>query len=226
QHLSQTLDQRMLGMIQDMGLRERPPAISLNTNVTTLFTPAFKNFEQWLADKDCGLIIELQVVDIFADLGAYFFARDWLKEHGHSVLLDGLTPLVLGFMDVGQYGADLFKINWSPELADGHQGGEIILALSPLGLDRAILGRCDSEAAIQWAMTHGITSFQGRYVDAMLAAVTMAGCDKSKACTFAQCIHRRSVIAGPPRGECGNLDLLDAFPEVKAPRRRDTGGAA
>lgn len=218
QHLSQALDQYMLRSLQKAALRALPPAVSLNLNMATLLSPGFKTFERWLQGR-VGLVVEAQVVDVFADLGTYFFARDRLREAGHRVLLDGLTPLTLQLLDVSLYGADLFKLNWSPDLAEPGQTREVGPKLAELGFDRVILGRCDSETAIQWGLSLGIASFQGRFVDAMSSAVAMAQCPKAAACTLAQCTARHTVIAGPQRGECQNLPLLDAFPKFKMPRR-------
>jgi hypothetical protein len=39
------------------------------------------------------VIFELQTIDIFSDLGAYIFARDFVKERGYRVCLDGVTDL-------------------------------------------------------------------------------------------------------------------------------------
>ncbi|MBF0393210.1 MAG: hypothetical protein HQL38_11055 [Alphaproteobacteria bacterium] len=220
QHLSLTLDQRMMGVIGDLALRKAPETISLNFNVGTIATPAFRALAQ---SGQVKLVIEFQVVDAFADIGAYFQACDFLHDYGHKVLLDGLNPMSLHFMDVARYRADLFKVAWSPELPDGDHPDELRDAFAEIGMDPVILTRCDSEQSLQWAMTMGISKFQGRYVDAMLSAVTMARCDKSAHCTFAQCIQRRGVITGKPRAECGNLDRLDGLPEVTAPSRRKAG---
>ncbi|MBW7850905.1 MAG: hypothetical protein H3C38_10440 [Rhodospirillales bacterium] len=218
QHLSQALDQYMLRSLQRSDLRVLPPAISVNLNVATLTSPGFKAFEKWIEGR-CGLVVEAQVVDIFADLGSYFFTRDRLRAAGHRVLLDGLTPLTMQFLDITMYDADLFKLNWSPDLADPSQTRELKPLLDELGIDRFVLGRCDSETAIQWGLYQGISSFQGRFVDAMSSAVAMGQCPKAAACTLAQCTARHSVIAGPQRGECQNLPLLDSFPKFKMPRR-------
>lgn len=218
QHLSETLDQRMLRLLPELGLRALPNCISVNLNVSTLFTPAFKALEQSIKDR-ASLVVEVQIIDVFSDLGAYFFARDWLQGRGHKLLLDGLNGLTLQFMDIEQYGADFIKINWSPELSDAGHAADVADALADFGTSRAILARCDSEVAIQWGMGLDIFKFQGRYVDAMLSAVTMATCDKAAACSLQQCVHRRGVVTGPLRAECGNLAKLDNLPKVRAPRR-------
>lgn len=219
QHLSQTLDHRVLGAISDSELRRLPPTISLNLNVTTIFTPGFRQFEQAMAETGTRILVETQIVDIFADIGGFFRARDTLRERGHKVLLDGITALTLQFMELAPYDADYVKLFWSPDFLDRHLSRDVRQGLGAIGLDRLILGRCDSEAAIQWGLDAGIEAFQGRYVDAMQSAMTMAKCDHAARCTLGQCIARHGVIAGALRGECYDLDALDSLPELRAPKR-------
>lgn len=220
QHLSQVLDQRVLASIANTEFHTLPPAVSINLNISTTFTPAFRAFEQYLASNGMKLIVEAQILDVFADLGSYFYARDQLRERGHTVLLDGVTSLALQFMDATQYGADLVKLFWSPDLNDGPASDELRRGIDEIGVERIVLGRCDSESAIQWGLETGIIRFQGRYVCAMQSAMAMSTCDKASRCTLQQCILRHAVIAGRPRGECYNIDALDAFPQLVAPRRR------
>jgi hypothetical protein len=101
-------------------------------------------------------------------------------------------------------------------MGDREHGDQVITGLNAVGIDKIVLGRCDSEAAIQWGLAKGIQRFQGRYVDTMLAAYTMAVCDKSAACTLGQCIARHGVLSGQPRPECGNLKMLDTPPVMRA----------
>lgn len=222
-HLSRELDQRMLSAVRDMRLREPPPAASLNLNLATVLSPQFDGFEQAVAGR-MGLLVEVEVVDIFADLGNFFYARDRLRERGHKLILDGLGTLALDFVDLGLCRTDFFKLVWSPDFAEGDNANRVQAAFAGLGIERVILGRCDSEAAIQWGMGLGIPTFQGRYVDAMTAAVAMARCSHAGNCTLAQCIARHGVTAGPRRAECGNHDMLDSFPAIRVPDRRPGGG--
>lgn len=220
QHLSQVLDQRVLASIANTDFHTLPPAVSVNLNISTTFTPAFRAFEQYLASHGMKLIVEAQILDVFADLGSYFYARDQLRERGHTVLLDGVTALALQFMDATQYGTDLIKLFWSPDFLDPAITQDVRRAIDEIGVERLVLGRCDSESAIQWGLETGIIRFQGRYVCAMQSAMAMSVCDKAAHCTLPQCILRHAVIAGRPRGECFNVDQLDAFPQLVAPGRR------
>jgi hypothetical protein len=226
QHLSQTLDLRVLGALGEMKLRERPKIYSLNLNISTITSAAFEKFEALAKDR-AGILVELQVLDIIGDSRGFFTARQRLRERGHQLAIDGLNELTMQFMDIAQFDADLYKITWSPDMAGGEHGEAMSLALASISNEKILLARCDSEAAISWGLNRGIERFQGRYVDAMLAAFTMQMCDKASACTLAQCTSRHAVVTGPLRSECGNNDMLDSSPTMLAPRaRKQPGGTS
>ncbi|MBC7953403.1 MAG: hypothetical protein H7Z12_16480 [Rhodospirillaceae bacterium] len=215
QHLSQVLDLRVLSVLQDAGFRELPAAFSVNLNMSTVNTQVFKQFEASIKGRS-GLVVEFQLMDIFNNLDGFLQARDLLRAHGHKSVLDGMSPVTLQFLDAELYDTDFVKVNWSPDMADEVVTQDLHNALGPVGFERVILARCDTETSIAWGLNQGIRHFQGRFLDSMVAAVTMAQCDKSPACTLAQCTHRHAVISGRPRAECGNNDMLDAFPPLKA----------
>ena len=37
------------------------------------------------------MIIELQLIDIFAELGAYLFIREFVRDRGYLMCIDGCT---------------------------------------------------------------------------------------------------------------------------------------
>jgi hypothetical protein len=215
QHLSQILDLRVLSVLQDAGLRKIPSAFSVNLNMATVETPVFQQFEASLRGR-AGLVVEFQLLDIVNDLPGFVRVRDRIRARGHKTLLDGMTPITLQFMDAELYDTDLVKVSWSNDMLDDLRTAEVQSALAPVGFDRVILARCDTETSISWGLNQGIRMFQGRFLDSMVAAVTMAQCDKSGACTLGQCTQRHAVIAGRTRAECGNNDMLDAFPPLRA----------
>lgn len=215
QHLSQVLDLRVLSVLQDADFRKLPAAFSVNLNMATVNTPVFKQFAASIRGR-AGLVVEFQLMDIFNDLDGFFQARDLLRANGHKSVLDGMSPVTLQFLDAELYDTDFVKVNWSPDMADDVVTSDLLYALGPVGFDRVILARCDSESSIAWGLGQGIRHFQGRFLDSMVAAVTMTQCDKSSVCSLAQCTLRHGVISGRPRLECGNNDMLDAFPTLKA----------
>ena len=224
QHLSLSLDQRVLGSLMNSHLAAWPVVYGLNLNLATVRTSAFQEFADHIGGH-AGLSVEIQVLDVLADSRGYFEAHKRLHDQNHWIVLDGIGALSLQFMDVAQFKADFYKLNWSPEMGDGDHGDQIAADLARLGMEKIVLGRCDSEAAIQWGLGKGIQRFQGRYVDTMLAAYTMAVCDKSAACTLGQCIARHGVLSGPPRPDCGNLPMLDTPPVMRAIKARVPEGA-
>jgi hypothetical protein len=217
QHLSQVLDLRVLSVLQNSGFRNMPTAFSVNLNVATVETPAFTQFEKAVRGRS-GIVVELQLMDIFNNLDAFFRVRDKLRRNGHRVVLDSMSPLSLQFMDAELYEVDFVKVSWAPDMADDVITADLQRSLGPVGFDHVILSRCDTEASIEWGLQQGIRHFQGRFLDTMVAAVTMAQCDKASACTLQQCNQRHSAIAGRPRAECGNNDMLDLFPPLQVIR--------
>ncbi len=215
QHLSQILDLQVLAKLQEADFRALPVGFSLNLNLATVDTPAFKRFLAAMRART-RIYVEVQLVDVFNNLDKFFQTRDILSKLGCVTILDGLNPITLQFLDAESYGTDYIKVTWSPEMATDIQTAEIVQALSPLGFDKVILSRCDSEDAIAWGLDLGIRLYQGRFLDAMVAAVTMAQCPQAAACTLQQCIQRHGVIGGRPRAECGDNAMLDAFPPLKA----------
>jgi len=217
QHLSQTLDKRVLGALSASPLTTTPNCYSLNLNISTVLSKAFDQFEAYAAAK-ADISVEVQVLDVLADSRGYYTARQRLHDKGHMMVIDGLNELTLQFMDVAQFEADLYKVAWSPEMRESEHGDSVGASLGILGVSKVVLARCDSEAAIQWGLERGIQRFQGRYVDAMLAAYTMAGCPKASACTLQQCIARHAVVKGPLRLQCGDLGMLDGSPVMRVPK--------
>lgn len=171
QQLTQTLDKRLLNQVlRDNASSER--AFSLNLNVQTLLSDEFQRFDQGIGFGVRGrLVIEIQKIDIFHDMGAYIFARDYLHERGYKVCLDGLTPMTFSFIDRSKLGLDLLKLMWTDELMSSSESSaqDLKQAIKQAGQARVILTRCDNETAVKTGQSMGISLFQGRYIDAILA---------------------------------------------------------
>ena len=174
QHLTQTLDLRMLQMLMKNDDRAIASGFSVNLNVATLLSDRFLAFDGNLKAATRGTVIfELQTVDIFSDLGAFIFARDFVKERGYRICLDGVTDLTLPFIDRERLGLDLVKIVWNPDmLGSGREAKreEFRKLIAGFGRARTILCRCDSEEAVAVGQSLGISLFQGRYIDRLLGS--------------------------------------------------------
>ena len=74
----------------------------------------------------------------------------------------------------------------------------------------------ETEQALTWGLSQGIRRFQGRHVDAMLAAGRIGACAQGGGCTLRQCIERASATGPGGRAGCNNPTLLDAASPLPA----------
>jgi len=178
QFLTETLDRRVLATMAQRNFAAMRDALSLNLNVGTVLSRDFQSFHQVAGSHASKIVIEMQVVDIFADMNTFAFARDSLQQRGYRVLVDGLTPLSLQFFDPSYLKADFVKIAWGPEFASETPDSrvqELREVVAHTGKDGVIISRVDSEQAIKWGLTLGITRFQGRFIDRLVQAAAWQG---------------------------------------------------
>ena len=172
QDLTKHLDRRMIAYLtqDDAALQH---AFSINLNVSTLLLPEFLDFDEALSSGTRGgIVIELQLFDVYADLGNFLFARDFLHERGYKFCLDGTTHLSLPLINREDLGFDLVKLQWNPDLFEqmhGFRGDSLRQAAHDMGSERLILNRCDSEKALEVGESLGITLYQGHLLDSMLS---------------------------------------------------------
>jgi len=170
-YLTRTLDKRVLTLMANTGINPDMP-FSLNLNVQTLLSPEFSKFDALVPAQLRGkTVIEIHKVDVFSDMGAFLFARDFLHDKGYLLCLDGLTQHTLPFFDKNKLGLDYFKVFWAPDglkTASAPALAEIKNLLIEFGEKRTILCRCDNEDAIMVGRELGFTQFQGHMVDRLL----------------------------------------------------------
>lgn len=167
QQLTETLDRRVLSLLNKHDDRTLEGDISINLNVSTILSPEFMVFDDNVKAGMRGtIVLELQKVDIFADLGAYLFARDFAHDRGYRICVDGLSYSMLPFVDRERLGADLIKLIWDTSLTE--EKDKKTDALRRIGVTRIILARCDTPSAIEYGHSVGITLFQGRHVEQTL----------------------------------------------------------
>ncbi len=176
QHLTQTLDRRVLKMLtraEDSGLLN---SFSINLNVSTLLSREFLDFDNSLRMGSRGtLVVELQFIDIMSDFSNYLFARDFAREKGYRICLDGITTDLLPFVDRHGLGVDLIKLAASSAFkTDDPDSGnlqEIAQEVARVGKGRVILARVDNDLMVKNGQAMGVTMFQGRYVDHVLQRI-------------------------------------------------------
>jgi len=78
QHLTQTLDRRVLKLLSRADDSDLYSAFSINLNVETLVHPDFIEFDKSLRTGSRGtIVIELQPIDVFADFNAFMWQIWW-----------------------------------------------------------------------------------------------------------------------------------------------------
>lgn len=171
-YLTQYLDKRILRAMPDMEA-SIPLSTSININIETVLSPQFLEFDQRLrAVTKKTIVLEIQPSDLFADFGGFAFARDFVRDRGYRVCLDGVNHQTLPLIDKKMLKLDLQKLVWSPdgwEDTDA-QYSQMADCVRRVGPTRIVLCRCDDQRAIDFGQRLGISLFQGRHIDQMLAA--------------------------------------------------------
>ncbi len=173
QHLTKTLDRRMLAMLGKTDHITISGDISFNLNVETLVSDEFLAFDDNItAGRRGTMIIELQMMDIFANLSAFVFARKFVQDKGYRVCIDGLNRHTIEMIGRKSLEADILKIAWNSELLNS--GGEVVRSklrrsIEKVGKHKTILCRVDSREAVNFGRAAGAMLFQGRYIESLIA---------------------------------------------------------
>lgn len=170
-HLTRVLDRRMLALMMQRELFQMLRTAALNLNVRTVLSAEFMEFDKTTNIKDRGsLAIEVPVLDVMNDPNEYLFARDFLKERGYKLIVDGVKHLNLPMIDRDWLGFDFVKVTWTPSLFDdaaGQRGEALKSAVARIGRERVVLCRVDSDDALKAGDALGITLYQGRLIDGL-----------------------------------------------------------
>ncbi|WP_339862715.1 EAL domain-containing protein [Thalassospira alkalitolerans] len=173
QHMTEVLDKRMLNYLCKRTFKTHASSFSINLNLETLNSRDFERFDEVVRKKWPGnVIIELNQVDLFSNLETYLRVRDEFHQRGYRVLIDNLSVEALSFVDRKSLKADFIKVAWREEMTDNvirKKYSEMDNLVKESGRERVILCRCDSPTAIKFGQSLGITLFQGRYIDNMIA---------------------------------------------------------
>lgn len=171
-YMTQLLDNRMLDLIKQNMMRYTDSPISLNLNVETLISNRFAEFDALIKPSSkVSIVIEVPIMDVFADIHAFHMARRDVQRRGYRVCLDGLSTESFLMIDREKLGVDLVKVQWNADIEsdlDTKENKAIVKAVKDFGSNRVILCRCDNKEAVQYGQALGISLFQGRYIDSLL----------------------------------------------------------
>ncbi|HET9018261.1 MAG TPA: hypothetical protein VFN46_01680, partial [Acetobacteraceae bacterium] len=199
------------GGAADTAWRSLPP-LHLNLTLPTLLGTAFAAFARRCRVAGAGLGVEVRLEEAAADPAGFRAARQAAAALGCTIALDGVSHLALLLTRPWALQADLLKLEWSPLLAHlpAEEQVELRAALQAAGPARVVLYGAEDEAALRWGGAQGIRRFQGRHVEAMLAAARLLGCPAAAGCTLSQCAARAAAGSAAGRAGCRRPDLLEA----------------
>jgi EAL domain-containing protein (putative c-di-GMP-specific phosphodiesterase class I) len=175
QHLTESLDKRILAIVARDDFADRDTAISLNLNIGTTQSPEFRVFDERVGEHAERVVVEMQIVDIFADLDMFADARDALRDRGYRILIDGMNPMLLEYFNPGLLEPDYVKVAWDSEFsaaASVEEEAERAEMVDAIGPENFILARTDSESAVSWGLKLGVRRFQGYFIDRLVERQT------------------------------------------------------
>jgi hypothetical protein len=116
--LTVTLDRILLKCIDRV--RRPEQRCSLNINIESVFASEFEAFEKRSLNSLRPFNFEFRASDVMANFTEFIAARDLIQSRGGTIALDGLSPQMIGIIDVSQLQANMAKVFWQagigPEL--------------------------------------------------------------------------------------------------------------
>ena len=210
-YFTQALDKKTIAAFFTSNLQNWPKEISLNLNLSSVFSQAFVDFAKNFLKPEQKVIVEVQLMDVFNNLSQYFKAKEILRSGGHKLLIDSVSPAALKALNLARLDPDLVKIFWEPLLEYDENNAELKNIISRIGAQNVILAKCNTEYAIKWGVKYGITAFQGPYIDNLEVALLRKSCPHAKSCTAAECLKRKRLLSGWYRDGCKNKEILESL---------------
>lgn len=199
QDFTRHLDRRMISFLvhnDDESLRQ---SYSLNLNISTLLSKDFLALDETLSEQvRQSVVIEFQLIDVFADVANFLFARDFLRDRGYNICLDGTTQLSLPFVDRKKLGFDMVKLLWDDSFnthMQSSRGEDLKSAIGEIGPERVILSHCGSEEALSTGQALGLSLYQGFHVDRLSDSLRTAD-ESASILSNAMARHRASERKG------------------------------
>jgi len=112
--LTVTLDRILLKCIDRV--RRPEQRCSLNINIESVFANEFEAFEKRSLNSLRPFNFEFRASDVMANFTEFMAARDLIQSRGGTIALDGLSPQMIGIIDVSQLQANMAKVFWQAGL--------------------------------------------------------------------------------------------------------------
>lgn len=208
-YLTQALDKKTLSAFFAANLTKWPYEISINLNLSSVFSREFVNFAKNFLKEGQKVIVEVQPMDVFNNLPLYFEAKEILRKGGHKLLIDALSPSSLKMLNLKNLDPDFIKIFWEPLMEYDQDNEELKQIIANMGRENVILAKCETDKALKWGIKYGITAFQGPIMDDVEVAMIKNRCPNAKVCSSLECLKRRRLLLGSFKDECQYPEILE-----------------
>ncbi len=208
-YLSQMLDKKVLSALPVAELRRWPEYISMNLNLSSVFSREFVDFAKNFLQGQRKLIVEVKLMDVFNNLPLYFEAKEILHRGGNKLLIDEVDTAALKMLNIKRLEPDLVKIFYEPLLEYDLENENLRKCIAEVGRENIILAKCTDDKALKWGVRYGITAFQGPFMDNLEVALIRTKCPNGKNCSAQECLKRRRLLLGRFRDECVQKDILE-----------------
>ena len=208
-YLSQTLDRKVFSVMPMAELKKWPEYISMNMNLSSVFSREFVDFAKNFLQGERKLIVEVKLMDVFNNLPLYFEAKDILHRGGNKLLIDEVDPSALKMLNIKRLEPDMLKVFYEPLLEYDRENEDFRKIIADIGRENVILAKCSDDKALKWGVHYGITAFQGPFMDNLEVALVRAKCPNGKGCSALECLKRRRLLLGGFRDGCMQKDMLE-----------------
>jgi len=208
-YLTQSLDKKVLNAFFQADIVNWPLQISLNLNLSSVFSHEFVNLAKNFLKTEQKLIVEVKMMDVLNNLSLYFKVKDILHAGGHKLLIDEVNPSSLKLLNIERLAPDMVKVFWEPLLEYDANNEMFRKIVDTLGADNVILAKCDTNAAIKWGLSYKINTFQGPIIDTIEVALLQKKCPDADKCSATDCLRRKRLLWGGFRDGCSQKEILE-----------------
>lgn len=209
QYITQVLDKRTLMAFTSAEINNWPENISINLNLSSVFSKEFVTFAKTFLKPGQNIIVEAQMMDVLNNMNLYNEAKEILHKGGHKLLIDSLNPLGINMLNFDALAPDMIKIFWEPLMEYDIDNVKLKATIEALKPENIILAKCDGQEALKWGMSYGINTFQGPFMDDIEVAIIRNSCPDYKNCYTQECLKRRRLLQGMSRDECTQKTILE-----------------
>jgi hypothetical protein len=154
--LVRTLDRRLLALLATSGELRAAGPFGLDLAVASVLSAEFIRFDAALPQPLRGqVVLGLEPADIFSDLAAFLFARDFARVRGYRLLLRLPASGLLPALPAARLGLELAELAWS------RAAMTLPTDLLDSEADRLVLAGADGKEAVAWGCANGIRLFEG-----------------------------------------------------------------